>query len=138
MHVYMASGGIAQWHLNALLRSFLAEGFGFSLAKLDEFGSQVQFPKTVSRLRGSFFQDRYVEKGVAHLKCFASECWLALSVLILFCSVVVERRQIMAEHVSGLKLLKSILEPEALPTPSDTMVVVVVVAVVVVVLFQNM
>eukprot|EP00959_Pyramimonas_sp_CCMP1952_P186137 3892248-Pyramimonas_sp.AAC.1 len=89
-------------------------GIGITLADLDMFQASVILPTTSQKLPKKFFQDRVQqpkkESKHPHTKCFASECLLAVSVLALFCQIVLDPLGKLQQHSHAWKLLKSILD----------------------------
>ncbi len=91
---------------------------------IDLFAQQVHYPSHQRNvIPKDFFAQRIVNKNNAHLKCFASECLTTLPILVLFCDLVLEKANIMAEHIECLKLLALIVailfgpQPESMWIP---------------------
>jgi hypothetical protein len=107
MHCLVASGGVAQFQCNLVLRNLKASGI--SLKDVDDFASQVIVPKTWQRLTKTFFADRYVDGEKDHIKAFASEMISVIAILGIFLDAVVRPLGILRDHVSCFDDLRSIV-----------------------------
>ena len=92
MHVYVASGGVAQYEINELVN--LICGHGITKHDIDAWCSQVTAPRNSKRLGRRFFADRVVMAPGKHLKGFAAEALSAIVVLGLFIDIVVAPQNI--------------------------------------------
>jgi hypothetical protein len=107
MHCLVASGGVAQYECNQLLRALVQAGI--SLKQVDEFCKTIVSPKTRAKLKGTFFRDRVVDRDGAHLKAFASEMLTAIQALGIFMDVVVKQAGVMAAHAACFDRLREIV-----------------------------
>eukprot|EP00959_Pyramimonas_sp_CCMP1952_P412512 8644358-Pyramimonas_sp.AAC.1 len=82
MHIICASGGIGQFHINALAH-VLVDCHITTLEKLDEFSQEVMSCNTSrhQKLPKTFFQDRVQDSRQGHLKAFAAETITAITVV---------------------------------------------------------
>ena len=84
-HCLYASGGIAQYAVNQLVLGII-QTTSTTLDDLDNFQSQMIFFK--GKLTKTFFRDRVCIGIDRHMKCFASECMTALTVMSMFVHLV--------------------------------------------------
>ena len=88
MHTYVASGGLAQYHVNGLVLKLMS--LGLLLPDLDAWMQGVTVPAGMTKLRKKYFQERIVERADAHIRAFASEMLSAITFLGLFVDVMVK------------------------------------------------
>ena len=105
MHTLVASGGIAQFQLNKLL--LLLGMHGFDPEAIDEWVQSLTMPKAYTKLKKTFFVDRFVPKPAAHIRAFAAEMLTAIVVLDMFLDIVIAPMNIAAltDHISCFTLL---------------------------------
>ena len=107
MHCLVASGGVAQYHINVFCLELTRQGI--RLEQLDDFKSLIIWPSARKReLTPTFFASRIVKQDSAHLRGFGSEVLQALPVLLLFSERVLIPSQRMLEHVECLEYLASL------------------------------
>ena len=114
MHCLYSSGGVAQFQANGYI--YWLTKNGISLQDLDRFSTTVKGHRLKSK---TFFQDRFVNDPLAHLKVFASECVDVVLVLNVHIDLVVGPSERMPEHVKCLQLLGEIAK--ILGKPQDIM-----------------
>jgi hypothetical protein len=87
MHGYVASGGIAQYELNQIVRVIVAENV--ALEEIDSWITQIQLPRGMCKLKRCFFATRIVDRPDAHIKAFAAEVLTAVTLLGFFLDAIV-------------------------------------------------
>ena len=87
-HIFWASGGVAQFHLNQFCRSIAQTGI--SLRDLNEFARTIRFPRGIGKFPKRFFRDRIVNKPTNHCRAFAAEVLQAIHVLGAFSDMVLK------------------------------------------------
>ena len=107
MHCLLASGGVAQYEVNQLLRTLVRSGV--SLAQIDGFCSNVTTPSSRTNLTNTFFKDRVVDKDGSHIKAFASELLSATFCLGIFIDVVVRPTGVIPLHIACFDQLRQIV-----------------------------
>ena len=103
MHNLCASGGVLQYHINAFCIAVVNMGDveeQMTLAHLDEFQRRVKLPSSHSKLDKSYFQDRTSTNPEAHIKGFAGEVLSIVTILQLFCTIVLVPVGGLPQHVS--------------------------------------
>ena len=105
-HNLVASGGFLQYQFNHLL--FELKKLGISPEAVDEF--MCILPRSNTKLKPSFFKDRFVKDPRKHLRAFGSEMFSAASKLALFVALVVDPMHVLPEHSALLKLARKMLE----------------------------
>ena len=105
-HNLVASGGVLQYQFNQLL--FELNRLGISPASVDEF--VYILPKSHTKLKSTFFNDRFVKHPRKHLRAFGSEMFSAASKLALFMAVVVDPIPALPQHSALLRLARRMLE----------------------------
>ena len=105
-HNIVASGGFMQYQFNQLLLEL--NNLGVSPSAVDQF--QCILPKAHTRLKKTFFHDRFVKHREKHLKAFGSEMLSAASKLSLFMAVVADPMGVLPEHSALLRLARRMLE----------------------------
>ena len=111
MHIIAASGGIAQYNLNALVLLLESPPVEIAGPALDEFAAAFADGNCGFRFRKlpkNFFSKRIVRKPLAHIKCFAAETLAAVTVMCHFCRVVLDPRGILREHSECMQKLGTI------------------------------
>ncbi len=108
MHCIVASGGIAQYEVNQLVLA--AVGKGITIDRLDTFTGTITFPHGSSPLPRHFFRDRIMDGDTSHLKAFAAETLVAVTVLGLFCDSVLKPTGALRDHTSCLDHLRVALD----------------------------
>ena len=88
MHIWCASGGLAQYELNGLV--LLLVSHGLELLLLDAWVEKVRMPKGLTRLPKNYFKQRIVHTEGRHIRAFASEVLSAVTLLGFFLDVVVK------------------------------------------------
>lgn len=96
MHVLLASGGLAQYEINELVKVLEENHVG--LNQLDVFQRGICLPRNQTKLPRHFFAERIVKDPDSHIKCFAGELLTALPVVALFLELVIEPLGILREH----------------------------------------
>ena len=86
-HCLLASGGVAQYHLNQLMLRII-DNTDVILQDLDTFAKNIACPRSWGKLAPTFFQDRIVHEVSAHMRAFASEVLLAVDILGLLVEMV--------------------------------------------------
>eukprot|EP00959_Pyramimonas_sp_CCMP1952_P220511 4610369-Pyramimonas_sp.AAC.2 len=109
MHNILASGGLAQYQVNGFINTVLRET-AITTADLDEFMSTVVVPRSYSKPPASFFSSRIVRNETSHCKGFAGEMITIVSMLVLFCEVVLAPRRILDDHVVCMCLLGQVVD----------------------------
>ena len=106
MHCLYTSGGVAQYEVNAFVLAIQAlEGIGSQTVKaLDAFQQEIRWADH-KRLCKDFFQTRVQKDPTGHVKCFAVECMAAVTVLGLFCDMVLKPARLLPEHCRCMDLL---------------------------------
>ena len=104
----LCSGGIAQYELNEFMLQASEAPVNISLADVDSWCASINYPRGVKRLSTTFFTKRVQMEHNCHLRCFASECLLAIDVTNLFFEQKMEPAGLMLEHGKCLRMLKSI------------------------------
>jgi len=87
---------------------FELKKLGISPEAVDEFVCIL--PRSSTKLKPSFFKDRFVKDPRKHLRAFGSEMFSAASKLALFMAVVVDPVHVLPEHSALLKLARKMLE----------------------------
>ena len=105
-HNIVASGGFMQYQFNQLL--FELNNLGVSPSAVDD--SVCVLPKSHTKLKSTFFQDRFVRHRCKHLKAFGSEMLSAASKLALFMAVVADPMDVLPQHSALLRLARKMLE----------------------------
>ena len=84
---------------------------GISFEELDNFSKSVVFPFG-EKLPKAFFATRVKlgYEGLCHIKAFASECILAISVLVLFAAMRLVPNGLMIQECKALFMLCQILD----------------------------
>ena len=108
MHNLLTSSGVGQYQCNGFTRCALAHGK--SLKELDDFAQTIVLPPSSSKIRNTFFRDRYTKKEGGSLKGFAGECAIAVQVLSWYARTVLEPEGIMVEECVCMHLLEKIIE----------------------------
>ena len=108
MHVLVASGGVAQYECNELLK--IIKGQGISLQQVDLFASQLVLPKRYNKLPKTFFQDRVNFDDNTCLRCFAADMLVCIQTLVLFNDIVLEPLGILTEHRQCFQWLADIVD----------------------------
>lgn len=106
MHCMFASGGVAQYNVNAFLLEIVR--VGLPLADIDEFAAKITTPSSKQKLTRTFFQDRTVLRDGAHIKAFASEMITAIQVLGIFSDVVLLPMGVLGSHIKCFDLLREL------------------------------
>jgi len=106
MHCTFASGGVAQYQVNALAMCVCSTGL--DLAALDAFVATVSIGSGRSKLSKTFFSDRIVSRPDAHMKAFASEMLTAIQVLGIFADVVLKPMGALGPHLQCFDMLREI------------------------------
>lgn len=109
MHNLLASGGLAQYQVNAFVNTVVQET-AITSADLNEFMSTVVLPRSYSKPPKTFFSSRIVGNERAHCKGFAGEMITIVSILVLFCESVLAPGHILDDHVTCMCLLGQILD----------------------------
>ena len=73
MHGWVASGGIAQFHINQFVLKLIEHVDGLSLEAIDTWCNEVKLPRSFTQPRRTFFRDRIVADHKSSIKAFASE-----------------------------------------------------------------
>ena len=81
---------------------------GVSPSAVDDF--ECILPKSYTKLRSTFFQDRFLRHRCKHLKAFGSEMLSAASKLALFMAVVADPMDVLPQHSALLRLARKMLE----------------------------
>ena len=105
-HNIVASGGFMQYQFNQLLLEL--NSLGVSLSAVDQF--ECILPKSHTKLKKTFFKDRFVRHREKHLKAFGSEMFSAASKLSLFMAVVADPMNALPDHSALLRLARKMLE----------------------------
>ena len=114
MHCLYASGGVAQYQMNAYIYSLTQ--MGITVDDLDRFTNSTKGHRLQSK---TFFKDRFVKSKNAHMRVFASECVDVVLVLSLHADLVVARTGSLPEEVECLQCLACIAK--ILGKPNDIM-----------------
>ena len=101
-HCIWASGGVAQFELNQLLRE--AETRGVQLGAAQEF-AQLVVPAGGKRWTRDL-AERVVRADNAHMKAFAAEMLLLTSIMVAFADAALE--EVMPAHVASLRFLYTV------------------------------
>ena len=110
MHNLVASGGVAQYHLNGLVLHLCHRGL--TLKDIDAWIATVKKPKGMDPFPREFFQTRIVHKANAHIRAFASEVIGAFVLLGFFVDVVVAAMpsdDLLQQHIACLNLMRIML-----------------------------
>jgi hypothetical protein len=110
MHSLLASGGMAQFEVNAFLLELLAQCPDMTLEKLDDFAAEVVWSPGLPRLARHFFEKRVVHKEGAHIRAFAAEMTMAIRVLGYFAETMLLPRRLMQEQCDCLLMLQKIVD----------------------------
>ena len=112
MHIVAASGGTAQYSIACFCRELhnSRDAHGVSLQQLDEFQCVAHDGVQNHTLLKNFFQKRVSLKEGTHLKAFASECLTALSVLAVFCRMVLKPKRILSDQCDMILILNDICD----------------------------
>eukprot|EP00435_Cladocopium_sp_Y103_P032005 s3895_g8.t1 len=108
MHILMASGGVAQYEFNQYTRR-LCKTTGMTLAALDGFAAQVQWPKKAASWPKNYFQKRVVNEDDAHVKAFASELFQYMEILNVLVHVLVWPGNILQQETACLESMMNII-----------------------------
>ena len=108
MHVLVASGGVAQYEVNELVKKI--RGAGIRLKILDEFASNVLMPKSRPKLPSTFFQDRINDEDNSCIRGFAAEMLTCIPILALFNDTILEPTGLLSEHVLCFRYLATIMD----------------------------
>ena len=109
MHTAVASGGVAQYEVNAFCLALLDEGL--TLESLDEFQQSIHWPPKSNRgLKKDFFQQRIQKERTGHVKCFGGECISAVIALALFAERCLEPAGKLLQHARSMRLLNQIID----------------------------
>ena len=96
MHIFLSSGGIAQYEINAMAVK-LVKHTPFTLETVDELSSNMRFPKAYGKLTKTFWFDRIAwpakKNEFPHMKAFASDMRIAIQMMVAFCDLVLHRFQ---------------------------------------------
>ena len=103
-HAYFASGGLAQYQCNQLVRN--VKRLGWTLEDLDEFAQSIKPPRSTDKLRKRFFQTRIRLRDGKKLKAFAGETLSVISVLGYFCDAILKPRRTLESHTRCFDLLR--------------------------------
>ena len=106
MHCMVASGGIAQYELNQLLRRLRAR---LPLEKLDVFASQYIVFEKRHKLKARF-AERVVDSDGAHIRAFASEVLAMVTVVGVFLEVLRLPDDFLVREVQCFRLLHRIFD----------------------------
>ena len=101
-HCIWASGDVAQFELNQLLRE--AETRGVQLGAAQEF-AQLVIPAGGQRWTRDL-AERFVRARNAHMKGFAAEMLLLTSIMVAFADAALE--EVMPAHVASLRFLYTV------------------------------
>ena len=105
-HNLLASGGIFQYQLNQVVLQL--QSLGVQPAAVDAF--PVVFPKAHTKLKKTFFADRYVKNDKAHLKAFGSEVMTALTKMCFFMDVVAAPVGALVRHTRHLRQARCVVD----------------------------
>lgn len=108
MHILMASGGVAQYEFNQYTRR-LCKTTGMTLAALDDFAAQVQWPKKAASWPKNYFQKRVVNEDDAHVKAFASEMFQYMDILNMLVHVMVRPGNLLQQETACLESMMNII-----------------------------
>ena len=89
MHHWVASGGLAQYHLNGMALYLTDTVPNLSLADIDTWVVSVRKPKGLTPISKKFFQTRIVQRAGAHVRAFGAEVLSAVVLLGFFIDAVV-------------------------------------------------
>ena len=108
MHSTVGSGGVTQFEVN----QYIIEASQYvSLDELDNFQKKICWPKKTSwKLGKNFFKQRVVQGEGQHIKAFASECLMVVTVCCLLGAIYLEPRGVMPEHIRCMNLMRAILD----------------------------
>ena len=107
-HVFVASGGVAQYECNQLVLVVCSRGI--ALQQLDEFARTVTLPKGHSKLPKSFFVDRVVAKPNKHMRGFAGEMLSVIHILGLYSDCVVKPTGSFPRHMLCFDKLRTVVD----------------------------
>lgn len=108
MHILMASGSVAQYDFNQYTRR-LCHATGMSLAALDGFAAQMQWPKKAPSWPKNYFTKRVVNEDDSHLKAFASEMFQYMDILNMLVHVLVKPGNILQQETACLESMMNII-----------------------------
>lgn len=108
MHCLVASGGVAQYELNEIVKVFRTHGV--SLEDIDEFVETLHWPRSQSKLRRGFFQSCFVSSENGHSRAFAAETLSAITALGKFADAVVKPLGVASDHVACFDSLRLIAD----------------------------
>ena len=103
-HAYFASGGLAQYQCNQLVRQIIR--CGWSLGELDEFAQTITLPKSAAKLPKRFFQRRIRLRDGKKFKAFAGETLSVISLLGYFCDAILKPKGALHSHTRCFDLLR--------------------------------
>ena len=109
-HVFLCSGGLAQFHLNAFILEL--EAHSVDAWTLDDFQKHIVWPKSLQHdFPKEFFNSRTVRSADAHIKAFAKETLCAVYVVVMFIKLILQKREppVMVEHCRCFLMLGEIL-----------------------------
>ena len=105
-HNIVASGGFMQYQFNQLLVEL--NKLGIPPSAVDQFACTL--PRSHTKLKKTFFHDRFVKHRSKHLRAFGSEMFSAASKLAMFMAIVVDPMGALPEHSALLRLARRMLE----------------------------
>ena len=105
-HNLLASGGIFQYQLNQLILALRTHGIEPEC--IDAF--PVVFPRAYTRLKTSFFSDRYVRNEKAHMRAFGSEMLTAVVKMAFFMDLVAAPVGQLPRHCVHIRQAKNIID----------------------------
>jgi hypothetical protein len=109
MHMVYASGGVAQYEVNQLVRNIRDKGVAFH--EIDTWVQALQFPKEgVTKLPKRFFADRVVDADGKHIRAYAGEMLTAICVLGFFCDEFLAPEGILTDHLACLGHLRTMTD----------------------------
>ena len=89
MHVFFASGGLAQYELNGMIL-FLEVRYAIEATDVDTWIANVKTPSGMSKISKKFFAPRVVRTWGARIRAFASEVMTAIVLLGFFVDVCIK------------------------------------------------
>ena len=116
MHVLFASGGVAQYHCNGLIKILVDNGV--PIAGIDAWTSMISMPN-YQLIKPNWIVDRFVYSDYAHIKAFASDCMAIIDCIALFIQVVLAgtaKYTLLVRYMECFRHLKCI--PDILRTKS--------------------
>ena len=112
MHNLRASGGIAQYELNQLVLA-IERHCAVTPADIDSWTSQVKLAvRANAKLANNFVSTRIVRKQSSHIRAFASEVLVAVTVLGFFFDALIEPLAVgmMANRLACFRFFASFFE----------------------------